>query len=422
MRPAIPIKFASQRAFVKMSVTFDYRARTPSGEPVSGTMRALDRSSALLRLRERMLIPSSIRASSKGSLARLLSAAKPRERLAFFRAYALLERSGIDFSTSFSLLVEQSSSRRMREALESIRFDVERGGEKLWAAMAHRPDEFSDLEIAMVAAGEEAGNREDVFERLATFLERDERMRKQLASALFYPFLVLVAAGLVSIYLVTFVVPQFAKLFDSFGVTRSPLLTMLVDLTTLATNPVVEIVLIASVATSAYVWSRTLATPEGAHAFDAIRLRVPFAGQVIRKTVVARTCRVIATLLEAGVNQVRALEVSVPVAESPVYARALDAARERIVDGRSASLEEALRESELFPPLVLGFIRVGASAGNVPSMLTKVAQYYEDDVEALLSAVPAVVQTAVTLGLGAVVGLIVYVVYIPLSTLSSSIH
>ncbi len=334
----------------------------------------------------------------------------------------MLERSGVDFSTSFSLLVEQTSSRRMKEALESIRFDVERGGEKLWAAMAHRPEEFSDLEIAMVAAGEEAGNREDVFERLATFLERDERMRKQLASALFYPFLVLVAAGLVSIYLLTFVVPQFAKLFDSFGVTRSPLLTMLVSLTTLATNPLVDIVLAASTAAFVYVWARAIGTPEGAIAFDAIRLHVPFVGDVARKAIVARTCRVVATLLEAGVNQVRALEVSVPVAESPIYARALETARERIVDGRSASLEEALRETDLFPPLLLGFIRVGASAGNVPSMLTRVAQYYEDDVEALLSAIPAVVQTSVTLGLGAVVGLIVYVVYIPLSTLSSSIH
>ena len=405
-----------------MSVTFDYRARTPSGEPVSGTMRALDRTSALLRLRERMLIPSSIRATSQAPIARMLSATKPRERLAFFRAYALLERSGVDFSTSFSLLVEQSSSRRMREALEGIRFDVERGGEKLWAAMAHRPDEFSDLEIAMVAAGEEAGNREEVFERLATFLERDERMRKQLASALFYPLLVFVAAALVSIYLVTFVVPQFARLFDSFGVTRSPLLTMLVDLTALATNPAIDVALALTIATAAYLCTHALGTPEGLFAFDAIRMRVPFVGQVVRKTVVARTCRVVATLLEAGVNQVRALEVSVPVAESPIYARALEAARERIVDGRCASLEEALRESDLFPPLVLGFIRVGASAGNVPSMLTKVAQYYEDDVEALLSAVPAVVQTAVTLGLGVVVGLIVYVVYIPLSTLSSSIH
>lgn len=405
-----------------MSVTFEYRARTPSGEAVSGTMRALDRSSALLRLRERMLIPSFIRPSSPAPLARLVSAAKPRERLAFFRAYAMLERSGVDFSTSFALLVEQASSRRMREALESIRFDVERGGEKLWAAMAHRPEEFSDLEIAMVAAGEEAGNREDVFERLATFLERDERMRKQLASALFYPFLVLVAAGLVSIYLLTFVVPQFAKLFDSFGVTRSLPLTMLVNITALATNPLVAVGVAASLATSVYVWVRAMRTPDGALAFDAIRMRIPFVGQVARKTIVARTCRVVATLLEAGVNQVRALEVTVPVAESPIYARALEAARERIVDGRSASLEEALRESDLFPPLLLGFIRVGASAGNVPSMLTRVAQYYEEDVEALLSAVPAVVQTSVTLGLGAVVGLIVYVVYIPLSTLSSSIH
>ena len=197
---------------------------------------------------------------------------------------------------------------------------------------------------------------------------------------------------------------------------------MLVDLTRFSANPLFDSALVACAAAAAYVLTRSIATPEGSLAFDAIRMRIPFIGQIARKTIVARTCRVVATLLEAGVNQVRALEVSVPVAESPIYARALETARERIVDGRSASLEEALRESDLFPPLLLGFIRVGASAGNVPSMLTRVAQYYEDDVEAILSAVPAVVQTSVTLGLGAVVGLIVYVVYVPLSTLSSSIH
>jgi type IV pilus assembly protein PilC len=406
-----------------MSMSFTYRARTPSGEPVTGTMRALDRATALATLRERLLIPSSLEASaSPFSFARILRRAKPNERLAFFRAYAALEQAGVDFSTSFALLIAQARSPRMRDALASIAADVERGGEKLWAAMSHRPDEFSDLEVAMVAAGEEAGNREEVFDRLAAFLERDERMRKRLSAALFYPAIVLASAALISVYLVAVVIPQFARLFASFGVAPSELLIVLVAAATIANDPVVIAgCIIALLAGVAFV-AKALRTPAGALAFDSLRMRVPLAGEAIRKTIVARVCRVIATLLQSGVHQVRALEVAVPVAESPIYARAIELARERIAAGKAASLEEALAESNAFPALLLGFVRIGGSAGNVPAMLVRVAEYYEEDVESLLAAIPTVIQTTVTLGLGAVVAAIVYVVYVPLSTLGSSIH
>jgi type IV pilus assembly protein PilC len=404
-------------------MTFTYRARTPGGDPVTGTMRALDRNAALAALRDRMLIASSLEShESAFSLAHLFTRTKPKERLAFFRAYAALEQAGVDFSTSFALLIAQTNSARMRDALSSIRSDVERGGEKLWAAMSHRPDEFTDLEIAMVAAGEEAGNREEVFDRLAAFLERDERMRKRLAAALFYPALVLVSAAIVSVYLIAVVMPQFGKLFASFGVAPSPLLTLLLAASSLATNPLVVGVTLGACAVAAAAIARALRTPEGALAFDALRMRVPLAGDAIRKTILARLCRVIATLLQSGVNQVRALEVAVPVAESPIFSRAIDIARERIATGHAASLEESLEASAVFPPLLVGFVRVGGTAGNVPAMLVKIAEYYEEDVESLLSAIPTLIQTAVTLGLGAVVAAIVYVVYVPLSTLSSSIH
>jgi type IV pilus assembly protein PilC len=406
-----------------MSLTFAYRARTPSGERVSGTMRALDRSAALATLRERMLIPSAIEATASAfSLARLFGRTKPNERLAFFRAYAALEQSGVDFSTSLELLIAQTRSARMRDALESVRSDVERGGDKLWAAMSHRPDEFSDLEIAMVAAGEEAGKREEVFDRLAVFLERDEAMRKRLTAALFYPTLVLFAAALVSVYLIAFVVPEFAKLFASFDVVPSPLMLALLAITSLATNPAFLLACTGGCAVGVALIARALQTVEGALAFDALRLRLPLIGEALRKTILARLCRVVATLLQSGVHQVRALEVAVPVAQSPIYSQAVEAAREAIAAGRAASLEEALRASDVFPPLLVGFVRVGGAAGNVPAMLARIAAYYEEDVESLLAAIPTVVQTAVTLGLGAVVAVIVYVVYVPLSTLSSSIR
>jgi type IV pilus assembly protein PilC len=406
-----------------MSVTFAYRARTPGGERVEGTMRALDRTTALATLRERMLIPSKLESTSRAfSFARMFARPKPNERLAFFRAYAALEQSGVDFSTAFGLLIEQTRTARMRDALQSIRADVERGGEKLWAAMSYRPDEFTDLEVAMVAAGEEAGNREEVFDRLATFLERDGRIRKKLAAALFYPAIVLVAAFLISIYLFVVVIPQFAALFTSFGVAQSPVMGAVLAVTAFLLNPFVVALLALGTFGGFLAGTRALATLEGALAFDAFRMRLPLLGDALRKTTLARLCRVIATLLHSGVNLVRALEVAVPVAESPIFARAIEVSRERLAGGSCASLDEALAASGQFPPLVLGFIRVGGTAGNIPQMLVKVAEYYEEDVESILSALPTIIQTLVTLGLGVVVAAIVYIVYVPLSTLSTSIR
>ena len=406
-----------------MSMNFAYRARTPSGERVAGTMRAIDRGAALVMLRERMLIPSSLEAAtSTFSFPRLMRRAKPSERLAFFRAYAALEQAGVDFSTAFTLLIEGSRTPRFRDALSSIQSDVERGGEKLWTAMSHRPDEFTDLEVAMVAAGEEAGNREEIFHRLALFLERDERLRKKLGAALFYPALVLVAAAAISVYIFAFVIPQFAKLFESFGVELSPIMVALLGLSSVLVNPLFVVLGAITLFGGGASLLRTLQTTEGALLFDGLRFRIPLVGEALRKTILARLTRVLATLLASGVNQVRALEVAVPVAESPIFARAVDTARERIAGGVSASLEEALLATGVFPPLLLGFVRVGSSAGNIPQMLVKVSEYYEEDVESLLSALPTLIQTGVTLGLGAVVAVIVYVVYVPLSTLSTSIH
>ena len=214
-----------------MSLTFSYRARNASGEVVAGTMRSLDRAAALAALRERRLIPSELRSTTGAfSLSSLFRRAPARERLAFFRAYAALEEAGIDFSTAFRLLGDQARTRRFRDALHAVRSDVERGGEKLWKAMSHRPDEFTDLEVAMVAAGEEAGNRAEIFDRIARFLERDARFRKQLSAALFYPAIVVCAAIAVTFYLLFVVVPQFANLFASFQVQSSPLLDALLAL------------------------------------------------------------------------------------------------------------------------------------------------------------------------------------------------
>ena len=406
-----------------MSLTFTYRARSASGEVVAGTMRSLDRAAALAALRERRLVPSELRSATGAfSLGRLFRRSPARERLSFFRAYAALEDAGIDFSTAFRLLTEQARSPRFRDALHSICADVERGGEKLWKAMSHRPDEFTDLEVAMVAAGEEAGNRAEIFDRIAHFLERDARFRKQLGAALFYPAIVVCAAIAVTLYLLFFVVPQFANLFAAFEVRSSPLLDALLVLRSLGSSPHTLLVLaLAGIAATAGI-AFFVQTPGGAMALDRTRLGLPLIGAMLRKAAIARLCRVLATLLESGVNQLRALEVATPVAESPVFARALELARQRVAVGACATLDEALALTGVFEAMAIGFVRVGSQAGDVPGMLLKISDYYEEDVESLATVIPTLAQTLVTLGLGVVVAFIVYVVYVPLTTLATSVR
>jgi type IV pilus assembly protein PilC len=274
----------------------------------------------------------------------------------------------------------------------------------------------------MVAAGEETGNREEVFARLAGFLERDERFRKRLRAALFYPAIVVVCAMAIAVYLVTAVIPEFSTLFLNFGVQPAPVLIGLASIASLLTNPLAIATTASTLAIGSVLAIRYLHTSAGAFALDNARLRLPILGGALRKAVLARLCRVLSTMLESGVNLVRALEVAVPVTDSPVFAEAIDGARARIAGGQVASLDEALAGSELFGPLLLGFVRIGGAAGNVPNMLLKLAEYYEDDVESVLAVLPTILQTCVTVGLGAFVAAIVYVVYVPLSALSASIH
>jgi type IV pilus assembly protein PilC len=288
--------------------------------------------------------------------------------------------------------------------------------------MSHRPDEFTDLEVAMVAAGEEAGNRAEIFDRIAHFLERDARFRKQLGAALFYPAIVVCAAIAVTLYLLFFVVPQFANLFAAFEVRSSPLLDALLVLRSLGSSPHTLLVLaLAGIAATAGI-AFFVQTPGGAMALDRTRLGLPLIGAMLRKAAIARLCRVLATLLESGVNQLRALEVATPVAESPVFARALELARQRVAVGACATLDEALALTGVFEAMAIGFVRVGSQAGDVPGMLLKISDYYEEDVESLATVIPTLAQTLVTLGLGVVVAFIVYVVYVPLTTLATSVR
>ena len=421
-----------------MKVTFQYSALTPKNVVVNGVISAESKDLALRGIRDQQLRPISV--AEQGSIFKITNIfiKRPPQRLPFFRSYAALATAGTSTEETFDLLVQQARSvggkglmskmpwvREPRErfitSVESISREV-MSGSTLHGALAKRPNEFSDIEAAMCQIGHEAGTLPKILRELATFLERDRKFGKQLSDALLYPIIVAFFSIVMTIYMVVALIPQFANMYTSFGVPLPPIMAAMMFFSHLLTNPIFIVLCILGIGGGIYGLIRMLGTPKGALMFDSIRVSIPVIGELFSKSVVARFARVMAMLFDAGKSPLRSVEITIPVVGSPVYQKALTEMRDALGEGRVANLYEAMINTRRFEPLLTGFIKVGVKAGNLPEMFTKVAEYYEEDVESLASQIPTVVQTLMTILMGGVVGLIAYAVYVPLAHLTTSIH
>lgn len=421
-----------------MNTVYRYEAWSRDGKVERSTIGAVDRRDAYRNLRERGYRPISL--IERGAIFKVSKwfGGRPMERLAFFRSFAALAAAGTSLDECFELLVQQArvtnargikhhlpwvraQREQMLRAIEGIGREV-LTGTKLHDAMARRPEQFSEVESAMCQIGDEAGTLPRVLAQVADFLERERRFSKQIGDALFYPAMVaLFAAGMI-VYIFAKLVPQFSMLFQGYGVNPPLSMQIMLHVSTIVTSPIFVVLLSLGIVAGAIAFARALETPQGAMAFDVARLRIPFLGDLIEKVIVGRLARLLAMLFDAGKSPMRAIEVCIPVSESPVFGRALTQVRDALAKGQAASVYEAMVRTGAFEPVLTGFVKVGVRTGDLPSMFIKVAEYYEDDVASLTAMIPTVVQTLVTMLMGVVVGLIVYSVYVPLSQLVSQIH
>lgn len=402
--------------------TFHYSARTPSGELVRGSMTAADARSVLERLRSRALFVTAVDAESDigdrlRRLARLGGIAHT-ELLAFFRSFATLVRAGISIQRSLSVTIERATDSRLREALRSVLADVEHGS-PLSAAMARRPRDFPPLYVAMIGAGEAGGILDDVLDRLALLLEREAALRKKVQAALVYPLVVIIAATLLTIFLIAKVVPMFAQLFASFHVELPPATQLLVRLGELLSAPLPWLLAGAGLPIVALLAYRLARTTAGGLLLDRVRLRLPIVGPLLQKAICARVVRMLATLLRSGIELVSAIDAVIPVTGSPCYARAFQQVNLALRQGEP--LARPLANSRLFDPMLLALVRVGEETGLLDEMLLKLAEYFESDVEAALATLGAVIEPALVILLGGVVGFIVFSIFLPLYSLIGSV-
>jgi type IV pilus assembly protein PilC len=402
--------------------TYRYRARTARGEPVTGWMSAASSAAVLASLRTRALFVTAIDPETRfaRTVGRRLAFGSPSRRalLACFRSLSTLIRAGVALRRSLEVVIERTRDRALCEALRAVLADVEHGT-PLSDALERRPHAFPRLAVAMLRAGEAGGILDDVLQRLAAFLERDADVRKKLRSALAYPAVVVLGAGGLVTFLVVRIVPMFRQMFDAFHVELPVTTRALLAVGEALQRPGMWIGLLAAL----FVGAGTLAiggrTRRGAIALDALRLHAPVLGPLLRKAITARIARTLGTLLRSGIDLAGAIGMAGPVAGSVLYARALDAVAAALRAGEP--LTAPLDASRLFDPLAVALIRAGEESGRVDDMLFNVAALFESDVEAAIATLGAVLEPALIVALGCVVGFIVFSVFIPLYALIGSV-
>jgi len=398
--------------------TFIYRAKSADGRLIEETIDAENERLVRNVLRERKLTIISIEKKSVAGLrSDIFSTLKKWKKVKeqaltiFSRQFATMINAGLAIVRCLDILAEQTEDAKLQETLILVRKDVE-GGQSLSGALGKYPDVFSTLYVSMIKAGELGGVLDEVLERLAGFLESDFTLKKKVKAAMTYPVVIMVMAILIVAFLVTFILPTFVDLFEGMNL-KLPLPTrVLIGVTKGSKNPVALVGTFIFVVTAWYLFKKYVKTPSGKRNFDQFKLAMPVMGLLNKKVAISRFCRTLGTLLSSGVPIMQALEIVGKASGNEVIADTVSKVRDSIREGES--IAGPLADSGMFPPMVTQMVAVGEETGNLDAMLSKIADFYDTEVEYLLSSLTSLLEPIMILGMGGIVGFIVIAVFLPL--------
>lgn len=330
----------------------------------------------------------------------------------FCRQFSTMVDAGVSLVRCLDVLSQQNENPRLKRILVDIGERVE-SGESLSRAMQRHPRTFNSLFIGLVRAGEVGGVLEESLQRLAQFLEKDVELRRKVKSALTYPVLVMIAALGIVTFLVTWVVPQFASLFKDLGLKDDEFPAMTKFLIDLSKNVTQNFVLIAVIVIATYIgWKLFVSTRFGRRLADRVKLKIPVFGKLHHKVCMSRFSRTMGTLLTSGVPILQAMETVAGTVGNSIMADAVLDARARIREGDR--IGDPLAASKQFPPMVVHMIGVGEESGSLDFMLHKIADFYENEVEAAIQSLTSAIEPILILFLGFIVGFIVIAMFMPL--------
>ncbi len=400
--------------------TFAFSGRTRSGETVNGERIAdsMDGAVAALR-REQILVTRITPAKAAATPEKKGKAGKKvasKNIAVFTRQFAVMIDAGLPLVQCLEILRSQEEDKNFAETLLRVRADVE-GGASLADAMKKYPKVFDPLFSNMIAAGEAGGILDTILKRLATYIEKSVKLKGQVKSAMVYPIAVIVIATLVVGVILWKVIPTFAALFAGLGATL-PLPTRFVIW---LSNSLVDFMpfIIIGFGAVGYGLKQYYGTNSGRHVIDNLTLKAPVIGLLMRKIAVARFCRTLATLLSSGVPILDGLEITAKTSGNAIVEDAIMSTRKSIERGETISAP--LRETNVFPPMVTQMIGVGETTGALDTMLSKIADFYEEEVDTAVAGLLTLLEPIMIAFLGGVVGGIVIAMYMPIFDLISKL-
>lgn len=388
---------------------FVYVGVTVSGNQVKGEIDASNRQEATFLLRKRKIKPSTVKNKPLQLDLGFLKKAKLQDVARFTRQFSAMTSSGLPLVQCLDILAGQTENKILAQTIEQVSMDIQ-GGSNLADAFKKHPRIFNNLYCNMVAAGEASGNLDGILGRLAEYQEQAEALRRKIKGALSYPLIVTCIAGAVTWVMLTFVVPTFAQMFMDLGGTL-PLPTRIVmGISAFVRNYFVLMVILLAGAVVGFAYYYR--TKQGRLVVDTIRLHLPVFGDLERKSSISRFSQTLATLLTSGITILDALAITARIAGNKVLENGLLRTLERVSGG--LTIAEPLKETGVFPPMVIHMISVGERTGDLAGMLAKISEFYQEEVNAAVEAMTAVLEPIMIVFLGVVVGGILMAMYLPM--------
>jgi type IV pilus assembly protein PilC len=393
--------------------SFAYSAINAQGAELSGEISAADLSAAREMLRVKGLLAQSIKELSEGGGIGQTSIGgkkvKPKSLQIFSRQFATMIEAGLNVVSALVILEEQTDDEALGTVIHELRKDVE-GGLLLSEAMARHSKVFSRLYISMVEAGEAAGILDIVLDRVAFQIEKQEAIRRRVKSAMVYPTMVLIFATLVLVGMLMFLVPVFVKIFASLNGQLPTLTAYVVSVSNLLRGKPYLILILPFSIWAIMRWKKT---ESGRKKWDTLKLKLPMRiGDTVLKITMARFSRTLSTLVAAGVDIIKALEITGQTAGNWVIEDALAGVRARVHEG--VPIAQPLLENDIFPPMVAQMVKIGEETGELEKMLSKIADFYEDEVDASVQSLTSIVEPIMMIGVGIMVGIIIISMYMPM--------
>lgn len=389
-----------------------WKGKAPGGATQSGELNLATKEEVLQYLRKKRIVASEVREKSGGVSFRLPTIKKGvsiRDLVIFTRQFSTMVNAGLPLVQCLDILSKQAESAAFRQIVAEVMHDVE-SGSTLAEAMAKRPAAFDNLYVNMVDAGEAGGILDDILARLAGYLEKAEALRRKVKSALTYPSVVLVVALGATTFMLLFIIPTFAKVFADFG-GELPMATRVV----LGLSNFLKgfwWLIILSIGGTIFTLRRIYRTDSGKMKFDRFFLRIPVFGDIIRKASIARFTRTLGTMISSGVPILSALDITARTAGNKVIEQAILMTKASIGEGET--IAAPLKESKVFPPMVVQMISVGEETGALDKMLDKIANFYDEEVNVAVDTLTSIIEPIMIVIMGTLVGGMVVAMYMPM--------